>query len=335
MGILPSCGQQVDQQPDDGAIVARVSGLSWFRSEGPKLLYLVLYHARHGPSLPSLVSVNTTDLGRALCRPESTIRLWRNQLVARGLLVKVEGLEFRLHEPPPVDDQVAVDHAEGKTRPLFAGQDRPGLHVHRAQPTTQPTAQPAAQPAAFFKTPGGERTRDPEPGPSPLPGPTGNGKRNGNNRDLEADLLAEATEYQEIRNTPVEPSPPGRLAYGVFKPLLETDLKSAEQMVQWFRRQLGAPRPVTDANQGALLLVLAAAEYVMELPAREVRKTRVALFCSIVRHQNWRRALPNLPVARRTLDHLIEARPDLFLRKVGSHDSRHPRRGRGGDRAAS
>jgi len=130
--------------------------------------------------------------------------------------------------------------------------------------------------------------------------------------DLETALLAEAPELRGVRGKVVEPLPAKRLVHSVFHPLQERHLRSPITLVEWFRRQLGAPRPATEASEAALLLVLAAARHVMTLPASDIKKNSTALFVRIVGRANWRRVLPELPDARRDLDGLLKENPTLL-----------------------
>lgn len=138
MSAQPAGKDPAGRQLDDGEIIARVQGMAGFPSEGPKSLYLRLYLDRAGRSLPALVDVDTTALGTALRRAESTVRSWRDLLVRHGLLVKVKGKQYRLHVPPAESGQVTVDRADQQGRPLLDGQDPPSLRLHGAQPVAQP-----------------------------------------------------------------------------------------------------------------------------------------------------------------------------------------------------
>jgi hypothetical protein len=130
--------------------------------------------------------------------------------------------------------------------------------------------------------------------------------------DLLEVLLADASDYQEALQRPVVPLPPGRVAYGAFRVLREDHLAKPRLIVRWFRQQLGSPRPVAEGNEGELLLVLATAMHAVTLPAKKIRKNRVALFVGTVKKRAWREPLPMLPDAQAALDALLRKWPELL-----------------------
>jgi len=109
----------------------------------------------------------------------------------------------------------------------------------------------------------------------------------------------------------------GELCYGALKVLSETHLRQAGQLVLWFRRQLATARPLTGDSQAELLLVLAAARHALNVPAADVRKSRLALFCSLVARGGWLVVRSHVPWARRTLDELLAKFPECLIHPTG------------------
>ncbi len=105
----------------------------------------------------------------------------------------------------------------------------------------------------------------------------------------------------------VDPLPPRSLMYGPWSKLQERHFDSTACMVEWFRRQLAIPNPVVGGTEAHLLMVIAAALYATRLPVREIRKSRVGLFVTLVSRGQWQRVLGRVPEARDRLDGLLQA----------------------------
>lgn len=286
------------------------------------LAFVFLYASKAGVSLPALVQCRATDLAARLGQTERSARRWIETMEALDILVPQGGHPgwFQLHDPRESAGRPRAVGRRDPQRVLFAeDQAGPVVQLVGADTCVGTGAGTGAdtcvrsdtrvRPAHSLSA----RARVPRPGPGPRPGPPEVGQGNGRTgRDLERDLLAEAPELREAAVRPVEPLPAGRLAYGVFAPLKDRDLASPLRVVQWFRMQMGAPRPAIEGTEAGLLLVLAAARYASGLPKKEIIKTRAAAFVRMVSRHHWRLALPELPAARRDLDELVRVHPDLL-----------------------
>lgn len=105
----------------------------------------------------------------------------------------------------------------------------------------------------------------------------------------------------------------GELAYGVFKPLKEKFLAEPSCVVVWFRRQLSAERPVMGDSEAELLLTIAAAIHAVMMPAKEIKRSRCAVFIDVVAHHKWRRVTDRIPEARSRLDKVLSEQPNALI----------------------
>ena len=134
--------------------------------------------------------------------------------------------------------------------------------------------------------------------PVPVPGPM----------PSNLDLITELPILRARRGRPVLPLPIGNaFPAGIFAGLEIQYLRRVESMIRWFRLQLATPQPVAGPNEAELLLVLAAARHALAVPADQVKKSRPAIFASIVGHgrERWGRVKTELPAAAAELDRLL------------------------------
>lgn len=132
-------------------------------------------------------------------------------------------------------------------------------------------------------------------------------------KSADTEQLPTVPELTEAQSRTIAPLPPGEVAYGAFKPITEELLKRPDKVLTWFRQALGVPTPVCSATEAHLLLVLAAARCAVDMPQRDVLKTRSAFFASTVSRRKWQRVLCGVPEARRQLDGLLERHGRVIL----------------------
>jgi len=119
-------------------------------------------------------------------------------------------------------------------------------------------------------------------------------------------------ELREAARRPVSPLPPRSLERGVFVPLSGRHLRQPLAMVEWFRRQLGSPRPVLPGDEAHLLLVLAAAHFAGKPPPWYPIQRPVGWFASTISRGTWERALQRLDIAQAVLARMKQAAPGLL-----------------------
>ena len=126
--------------------------------------------------------------------------------------------------------------------------------------------------------------------------------------ELRIALFAEVPELAEARSKLLAPLPAGDLAYGVFheKSLSRELLKFPASIVTWHQQQLSTLRPVAGDTEADLLLTLAARMRAVELPEREVKRNRVAVFIDAVSRGRWQHVLRYVPGCASWLDAYAE-----------------------------
>lgn len=108
-----------------------------------------------------------------------------------------------------------------------------------------------------------------------------------------------------VKVEPLE-DPKGLLVHGVYKPLKIKHLNPEVPLSlrSWFRMQLTNDRPALGDSRAELLLTLATAHYVWALNPEDVRKSKVALFVSIIARRDWQHVTEYLPAAATALEKL-------------------------------
>ena len=122
---------------------------------------------------------------------------------------------------------------------------------------------------------------------------------------LRDQVLGTVPELIASAGTELEPLDPERLVYGAFKAIEVRHVIRPVLLARWFRMQLGLAQPVLPGTEADALLVVAAGLYAQQLPEKEVRKNRVAVFVNLIIHRNWWDACPYVPEARRLIDEVI------------------------------
>lgn len=207
------------------------------------------------------------------------------------------------------DPQRSFDFGGAPKLGLFKGETRPagGPEVKTVTPETVFTSTRPTPIPAHARLPG------PGPGPSPGPGPNEieEGEEGAGETPLESAILDGIPELQECGDRMVSPLPPGALAYGgVFQVLVPTHLRNRPAIVEWFRRQLGAARPVTEPTERDLLLTLATAAWVTSPSSKST--TPVGRFAYIVQKAEWWRVASMIPEGRKSLTRAVAAHPGLL-----------------------
>lgn len=122
---------------------------------------------------------------------------------------------------------------------------------------------------------------------------------------LRDQVLGTVPELIASAGTELEPLDPGQLVYGAFSAIEVRHIAKPVLLARWFRMQLGLAQPMLPGTEADALLVVAAGLYAQQLPEKEVRKNRVAVFVNLIIHRNWWDACPYVPEARRLIDGLI------------------------------
>ncbi|MCA9206358.1 MAG: hypothetical protein KDA59_25070 [Planctomycetales bacterium] len=114
--------------------------------------------------------------------------------------------------------------------------------------------------------------------------------------------LKEIPELADLIDERVQRLPGGRLFNHVFAPLQRSHIDSGPQMLNWFAHQLGALRPATGDSMAELVLVLAAARFVVD--GRSKTDNPVGRFVKIVTSRSWSLVLGHVSAARAELDRM-------------------------------
>jgi len=119
------------------------------------------------------------------------------------------------------------------------------------------------------------------------------------------EVFQRAPVLADARKRVVRPLPAaGLFGCGVFGEIEDRHLRRPTSLVEWFRRQLSAARPVAAGNEAELILVLAAARHAIGVPAGELRKSWSAIFAGIVGRRRWNKVGGELSAAVAELDRL-------------------------------
>lgn len=126
--------------------------------------------------------------------------------------------------------------------------------------------------------------------------------------ELRIVLFAEVPELAEAQSKLLAPLPAGDLTYGVFheKALSQERLKFPASIVTWHQQQLSTMRPVAGDTEADLLLTLAARMRAIELPSKEVKRNRVAVFIDAVSRGRWQHVLQYVPDCASWLERYAE-----------------------------
>jgi hypothetical protein len=136
--------------------------------------------------------------------------------------------------------------------------------------------------------------------------------------------FADIPELAAAAGQRIAPLPVNSLKYGVWENFDGKKLRTPLALVEWFRRQLSLPKPVCGESEANLLLVLASAAYALAMKQADVKKNRVAVFCSTVSRGKWQRVLFYVPASRKQLDELLQTNPDLLHGEWRSVDMNNP-----------
>jgi hypothetical protein len=124
---------------------------------------------------------------------------------------------------------------------------------------------------------------------------------------LRAELFEDDPALAGLAQRNVRSLPAGDFSSSVFREDLFTveTLRKTSALLEWFRRQLSSHCPILEGTAADFVLAKALAIYALALKAEEVKKNRVAVFCSKFSRREWRFAIPKLREARAEFDRLL------------------------------
>ena len=130
-------------------------------------------------------------------------------------------------------------------------------------------------------------------------------------------LFTESSILRAAAAISIAPIESKKMEKGVFRPLTFTDIEKPLGLVAWFRAQLSAASPVLAGTEADLLLAIAAALYVKDMPRGEVSNP-VGLFVSLVKRREWLKTVPYLEDARRLVDAAVAHHGDGPLGRLNT-----------------